>query len=172
MDRIYLIGYMGSGKSTLGLALAKALNREFIDLDNLIQSRSDKSIPQLFYQYGEEIFREVEASALHKTFLMSKIVVGTGGGAPCFYSNMDEMNRHGMTIYLKIAPDLIVDRIIKDQNVRPLLANKSKDELILYIQNHMNLRKQYYERATLIINADQKVPDLVANILQAIKTNE
>ena len=100
MNRIFIIGYMGAGKTTVGKALAKELNIEFYDLDWYIEARMRKTVKQIFDEQGEEGFRRIENNMLHEVGEFENVIVSCGGGTPCFFDNMDFMNRQGETVYL------------------------------------------------------------------------
>ena len=104
MRRIIIIGYMGSGKTTVGRALAKELGMPFYDLDWYIESRRHKTVPQLFSEVGEEGFRKIEYNMLHEVAEFEDVVISCGGGTPCFFDNIDYMNQQGDVIYLKADP--------------------------------------------------------------------
>lgn len=99
MKRIFLIGYMGSGKTTLGKAFARAMQLQFIDLDWYIEERFHKTVQELFAERGEEGFREVERNMLHEAGEFENVVIAAGGGTPCFFDNIDYMNRVGDTVF-------------------------------------------------------------------------
>ena len=111
MANIYLIGYMGSGKSTAGEQLASKLNYQFIDLDKLIVSEYGQTIPQIFAEKGEASFRAMENNLLKKVIQKSNTVVSCGGGTPCYYDNIDLMNNTGITVYLKMSVDALASRL-------------------------------------------------------------
>ena len=119
--RIYLIGYMGSGKSHLGRNFSKHLGVQFVDMDNFIEERNYKTIPQIFAEEGEAEFRKKERKVLEELSEFSDIVIATGGGAPCFFDNIDLMNNSGITIYLNIDPKIIAHRVIDSKIERPLI---------------------------------------------------
>ena len=102
MTRIFLTGYMGSGKTTLGRALAAEMGIPFIDLDHYIEKRYCKTIAQLFAEKGEEGFREVERRMLHEVGEFEDVIISTGGGTPCFFDNIEYMNAQGTTVYLDV----------------------------------------------------------------------
>src|SRR5690554_4762065 len=135
MERIFIIGYMGSGKTTVGKRLAKALSLDFIDLDAYIQSKYRKTIPQLFEEKGEKGFRELEHLTLREVATFEDVVISTGGNAPCFFDNMELMNGAGTTVYLQAEPNELADRLAASKTVRPLIAGKSREELVPFITN-------------------------------------
>ncbi len=152
MNRIFLIGYMGSGKSAMGRLLADRLGFGFIDLDQYIEGKYHKTIAQLFELEGESAFRDKERSCLHEVAEFENVVVATGGGAPCFFDSMDVLNGKGITIYLKLTPHQLVERLLKGKaGVRPLIAGKSREELLDYIQQALEFRSRFYEMAKVII---------------------
>ena len=101
MERIFLIGFMGSGKTTLGKALAQKLGVDFIDLDLYIETRYHKTVREIFAESGEERFRQIEKSLLHEVADFENVIIAAGGGTPCFFDNIDYMNGHGTCVYLK-----------------------------------------------------------------------
>jgi len=145
--RIYLIGYMGSGKSTLGKKLAKHAGLQFIDMDHYIEKRNCKTVPQLFEEYGEEGFRKRERKALEELSEFTDVVIATGGGAPCFFDNIDLMNRTGKTIYLNVHPKILAGRLLKSKTERPLIKGKSKEELMSFIDETLKKRNAFYVQA-------------------------
>lgn len=150
---IFLIGFMGSGKTTIGKRLSKKLKWEFIDIDNYIQHKHSLSIKEIFSEFGEDIFREWERDALHELFELSNIIVATGGGTPCFFDNMNEMNKHGITIYLNMSAENLLRRLIDSKNERPLINKRSSKEEIRYkIDLLLNKRKLFYEQARVNID--------------------
>jgi len=145
--RIFLIGYMGSGKSTLGRRLASHLDLQFIDMDHYIEERNCKTIPQIFAEEGETEFRKKERRALEELAEFTDIVIATGGGAPCFFDNIDLMNKTGKTIYLNIDPKILADRLLKSKTERPLIKGKSREELIAFIDETLHKRNEFYMQA-------------------------
>ena len=133
MTRIFLIGYMGAGKTTLGAALAKATGMSFIDLDLFIEQRFRKSISQIFAEKGEEEFRRIEQRMLHEVAEFEDVVISAGGGTPCFFDNMEYMNRQGMTVYLKATPEILRAHLRMGKQKRPLIAQKNDEELDAFI---------------------------------------
>lgn len=152
---IFLIGYMGCGKSFWGKRLASSLDFEFIDLDELIEKREGISIPEIFEQFGESSFREREKAALESIKDLEKAtVISTGGGAPCFQNNMDNMNAMGKTLFLEASPVILKQNILKSDGERPIVKAVPENELETYIANHLNERLPFYEQAQLKVNVD------------------
>lgn len=145
--RIYLIGYMGCGKSTLGRRLSEHLNLQFVDMDHYIEERNLKTIPQIFEQEGETEFRNKERRALEELSEFTDIVIATGGGAPCFFDNIGLMNRSGKTVYLNIDPVILADRLLKSKTERPLIKGKSREELVAFIDETLKKRNEFYKQA-------------------------
>ena len=150
MIRVFIIGYMGVGKTTLGKELGKALDVEFIDLDKYIEQSQRKSIPQLFKEYGEAGFREIEHKMLKEIATFENVIISTGGGAPCFFDNMQIMNDMGVTIYLKAEPAELAARLRAAKCVRPIIAGKSSEELVPFIEHHLKEREPFYNQAQII----------------------
>lgn len=163
---IYLIGFMGSGKSTLGRPLANRLGYSFVDLDEQIETHSGCKIADIFAQYGEEYFRNLESQYLKEIAAnKSNLVVSTGGGVPCFNNNMELMNASGVTIYLNLSPKMLADRLSNARATRPLIASKSSDELLQYITQTLAARDEFYSKANVIIaNPSRDVSQIVTVI--------
>ena len=151
--KIYLIGYMGSGKSTLGYSLAESLGYSLIDLDAEFESKYKISISDFFKKYGESAFRELENKLLNEFTNGINLVISTGGGTPCFHQNMEFMNRTGLTIYLKASPELLLQRIENSARKRPLFQLMENKEPLQKITGHLQSRLAYYERAKITIEA-------------------
>ena len=147
MIRIFLTGYMGAGKTTLGKAFARELNVPFIDLDWYIEERFHKSIRELFAERGEASFRELERSMLHEVSEFEDVIVSTGGGTPCFFDNMDYMNRHGQTVFLDVHPDILFNRLRVATRQRPILQGKTDEELRSFIVEALDKRAPFYSQA-------------------------
>lgn len=145
--RIILIGYMGSGKTTVGRALAKDLGMPFYDLDWYIESRMRKTVKQIFDERGEEGFRIIERNMLHEVAEFENVVISCGGGTPCFFDNISYLNRQGETVYLKCTPEVLHKHLSMGKTVRPLLLNKTLEEVKVYIQEQLQQREPYYSQA-------------------------
>ena len=147
MPNIYLVGFMGSGKSTLGILLSNTLNFNFIDTDKLIEKRNSMSISNMFKTKGELFFRDEEKKILKEIIKLNKTIISTGGGMPCFNNNIETLNKHGKTIYLDYDIETLYLRLKKDNN-RPLLNNKS---LKKNIQELLNTRREIYNKCNYTI---------------------
>ena len=147
MRRIILIGYMGSGKTTVGKALSKETGMMFYDLDWYIESRMRKTVSQIFAERGEEGFRQIEYNMLHEVAEFEDVIISCGGGTPCFFDNMDYLNQQGDVVYLKATPETLYKHLMMAKVERPLLKNKSPEELIAYITEHLKERSPFYEKA-------------------------
>jgi len=154
MIRIIIIGYMGAGKTTVGKALSKELGIPFYDLDWYIESRMHKTVAQIFAERGEEGFRQIEHNMLHEVAEFENVIVSCGGGTPCFFDNMDYMNRQGETIYLQASPEVLYGHLLMGKSVRPLLLGKNKEELLVYIKEQLQRRDPYYLKAKHHLNVD------------------
>ena len=152
--KVYLIGFMASGKSTIGSELAKELNYEFIDLNAYIENKQGMSIKQIFERKGEAHFRVLENAALREVAsIKGDIIIASGGGTSCFYNSIDYMNKTGVTIYLKVEIAELVARLIESKTDRPLLWGKTKQELNDYILRVLDERKKYYEKAKITVES-------------------
>jgi shikimate kinase len=166
MAKFFLVGYMGSGKSTIGKQLAAKLKYEFIDLDHLIETDYYQSIHEIFDTKGEKEFRAMEHNTLKKVIEKNNVVVACGGGTPCYYDNMDLMNRNGITIYIKMSTDTLISRLTTSKEERPLLANKTGDELRTFVASQLEKREDAYHQALYTV----KGKDLnVAELAQFVK---
>ena len=155
MTRLILIGFMGSGKTTLGRALAKALGLTFIDLDNYIELRRCKSINSIFEESGEDGFRTIERNLLHEVCEFEDVVISAGGGTPCFFDNIDYMNSQGTTVYLQVHNERLLERLRIAKSRRPLLKDKNDEEIKVFIEEQLARREQFYLKADHIFTADR-----------------
>jgi shikimate kinase len=156
--RIYLVGYMGSGKSTAGRKLATMLGWQFLDLDEMIEAKYASTIEKIFLLSGESTFRTYEKELLQNLEISTDSVISVGGGAPCFYGNMEYMKKTGLVIYLKMTPLQLKTRLLADTKQRPLLKGLSEDELGKFIEMKLAEREVFYLQSTLIIDGSD--PDL------------
>ncbi|EFI71795.1 MULTISPECIES: shikimate kinase [Segatella] len=152
MKRIIIIGYMGAGKTTVGKALAEDLGLTFYDLDWYIENRMRKTIKQIFDESGEEGFRKIEHNMLHEVAEFENVIISCGGGTPCFFDNMDYMNEQGETLYLKASPEVLYGHLRMGKSVRPLLLNKTPEEVKVFIQEQLQKREPFYNKAKHILD--------------------
>lgn len=167
--RILLIGYMGSGKSTLGRWLAKRLGYTFIDMDDLIETEENATISEIFATKGESEFRLIEQATIAKLNNYHNVVIATGGGTPCFFDNAKKLNELGITIYLKITPHVLVDRLKGATHMRPILANKTDHEMLTFITQKLVEREPYYNKAKVIADANNLDNEMYVTILSNYK---
>ena len=176
MERIFLIGFMGSGKTTLGKALSRELGVDFIDLDHYVEARYHKTVREIFAESGEERFRQIEKSLLHEVADFENVVIAAGGGTPCFFDNIDYMNAHGTCIYLKASTDELCRRLAGGRESRPLLRGKNDEELRHYIDHTLSQRNPYYSRAALhfdtgALNTRKEIASTVERLRQLLENN-
>lgn len=164
--RIFLIGYMGCGKSTIGRTLASALKLTFIDLDTFLEKRYFRTIPQIFAEEGEAGFRLKERKILEEVSAFDDVIVATGGGVPCFFDNMDLMNNSGFCVFLDVDTDSLVNRLIHAKTERPLIKGKSPDELHGFVDEMMQKRRPFYEKARFILRGNEIKPEQVIDLLK------
>lgn len=156
MGAIFLIGYMGAGKTTLGRALAKRLpGRQFYDLDEAVEEAYGHSVSEIFQHVGEKRFRELETAALKGLAEIEGVIVACGGGTPCIEGNMALMNSHGTSVWLQAPVDVLLRRLIEGQAQRPLLAGKSPEELRKFIEENLQARTPYYNLASATFDASR-----------------
>jgi len=160
--KIFLIGFMGSGKTYLGRQLSEKLRLPFFDLDEQVEAKEGKNINQLFDEHGEEYFRLLEKDTLHiiteshETFIMA-----TGGGTPCYYNNIDYMNQVGTTVWINSSIDILFERLLKEKDNRPLLKNLDPVQLKGFILKKYGDRKIYYEQASFTVEDDNESFDKI-----------
>lgn len=168
-NRIFLIGFMGAGKTTVGRLLAGLLGYQFVDLDAMIEQSENCSITQIFKLKGEEYFRKVEAEALRQTLQFTNIIVATGGGTPCYWGNMQVMNLYGITVLLHVPPHVLAKRLRKTMLHRPLIAGfENKYKLLTYVENKLVERHYYYSQAQLTAYCHKNEVFSVANGLKQL----
>lgn len=157
MIRIFLIGYMGAGKTTAGRELAKSLSLDFVDLDHFIQARYQKTVGQIFKDVGESEFRNIEKNILREVGDFENVVISTGGGTPCFFDNMDYMNNAGITIYLKATSEALAERLNTCKDKRPLIKDKNKEELYSFVTESLLKREPFYSQAKIIFEPKELI---------------
>lgn len=168
--KIFLIGFMGSGKTSLGKKLAGAMQVQFFDLDQKIEEYTAKDIPTIFQQQGEGVFRQIEAEILRKTIdLNQHFVLSCGGGTPCFHQNMEYMKSLGTTIFLDVDQEILLGRLRKNNSGRPLITKMSDDEMKRFIEGQISERRKYYLQSKYILNANNPT---IAQILKLLNYPE
>ena len=150
--KIFLIGFMGSGKTTLGRKLASRLGYEFIDLDHKLEQQVELSIAEYFQIFGEDAFRILESEVLKKTLYPDNAIISTGGGLPCYFDNMDWMKANGKSVYIKLSPKTLADRLETGKEERPLLQDKHGDALVDFIEQKLGEREKFYSQANIIVD--------------------
>ena len=166
MKPIVLVGFSGSGKSTLGKRLAACLGLTFYDLDAELEKRYSISIMAFFQKYGENAFRICERSLFLELLGRGESVISTGGGTPCFFDTMDTIVERAFSIYIKLSPKSLCNRILNSKRKRPLLLGKSEAELLAYIEETLFSREKYYSRANMVLKGeDLSSKDLLAALL-------
>lgn len=143
---------MGSGKTTVGHALSQDLNLSFYDLDWYIESRMHSTVKEIFDTKGEEGFRRIEHNMLHEVAEFEDVIISCGGGTPCFFDNMDYLNQQGETVFLKCTPDVLYQHLKMGKTVRPLLLNKTPEEVREFINVQLKEREPFYNKAKHIID--------------------
>jgi shikimate kinase len=163
---IFLFGFMGAGKSTVGKKIATKLKAQFFDLDNVIVEKEKISISSIFEKYGELYFRGLEFETLKELIKQEKgkkVVISLGGGTPCIEENLAFLLQYGICIYLKVPNGILANRLEGTGNTRPLLKNKSLEEIQNYIEDTLEVRESFYNKAHLTIEGGH---------LNAEKTND
>lgn len=163
--KVFLIGFMGAGKTTFGKKLAKKLKCPFFDLDHLIEEITGSTVGEYFAAHGEVKFRELEKEILQTHPLPENFVLSTGGGAPCFHDNMDWMNENGQTIYLQLTPKALATRLENAKEDRPLIKGLTGDDLIKFISDRLETRDIYYKKAHFIVDGLNVHPEIIANLI-------
>lgn len=155
MKPIFLIGYMGCGKSTMGRALSALTGVPFIDLDNYIEQRFHLTVKEIFAQRGEGGFRDVERRMLQEVADFEDVIVACGGGTPCFFDNMEYMNTHGTTVFLNTPIDRLHSRLMRGRHKRPLIADKDDEELMTFIKEALAKRMDHYSKAQISFSSER-----------------
>ncbi|MCU0377751.1 MAG: shikimate kinase [Bacteroidales bacterium] len=169
---IYLIGFMGSGKSTTGRKIAASLRWNFADTDKLIETQYSMSVPEIFTQKGEKFFREAEGSALRSVSSKARMVVACGGCTPCSEENIRLMKSTGVVVYIKLPVAALVSRLEKSRTSRPLLKNQRGADLAATVTELMNMRSQWYEQADIVADGlTITIDDLTGQLAAFIRSS-
>jgi shikimate kinase len=163
--RLFIIGYKSSGKTTIGKKLAHRLNMKFIDLDHAIEAREKKTVPDIYTEIGDTEFRKLEWEVLNDIVKKDNIVVSTGGGAPCHCNNMNLMEKYGDVLYIHLDNDTLVSRLKGATKNRPIVLNKSDEELREYVADMRNRCEHHYTRARYIVEGKDLTVDKIVEII-------
>lgn len=164
-NRIYIVGFMGVGKTTLARKLGEHLGKSVIDLDHFIEERKFKTVPQLFTEHGEDGFRIIEQQMLKELSDFDDVIVSTGGGAPCFFDNMEVMNAAGVTVFIDLPPEIIAQRLLKSKTERPLIKGKTETELQDFIAERLNERRPFYGKSEIVVKPTNQTPEEVMHMI-------
>jgi shikimate kinase len=164
MGKFFLIGFMGTGKTHWGSIWAKEFNISFFDLDKQIEDTEQKTVAAIFEKKGEAYFREKEAVALRTFAQKDNCIIACGGGTPCFNDNMQWMNQQGTTIYLQSAAKDILQRVLEEQDKRPLIKNLNEAELLFFIQQKLKEREPFYTQAKIIVQTNALAHDTLSTL--------
>ena len=161
---IFLIGYMGSGKSTLGKKLANHFNADFIDLDKQIEKSTGKTINKIFDSEGEAQFRAIEKDVLRNLPESEITFVATGGGTPCLHNNINWMKEHGVVIFLNLPASILIGRLKEKKANRPLIKDMSDEALSEFVIQQLEERTKFYEQADILVNHNKSIRILKAEL--------
>lgn len=160
--KIFLIGFMGCGKSTLGKKLSAKLNYQLIDLDHQIEKLTGGSVGAYFAAHGEDVFRKLESETLKTHPYPENCVIATGGGTPCFFDNMEWMNNNGITVYIDMSPSNLAKRLEKGMAKRPLLKDLTVEGVVQFIEHKLAEREGFYNQAKVKLNGVNLTAELIS----------
>jgi len=164
--KIFLIGFMGSGKTHWGMRLGAKLGIPFRDLDSVIVEKEKKSVSDIFSEKGEEYFRYQEKQTLEEIVdVEENFILSCGGGTPCFFNNIEFMKKHGKVVWLNTSVDVLKDRLLKERMSRPLIKSIDNDELKRYIIRKLSERRMYYQQADLTVNEEHTTLEDLIDLL-------
>jgi len=169
--RIYLVGYMASGKTQIGKLLAAELNYGFIDMDQLFEEQFRISIADFFEKYGEQHFRMIEHELLVETSKKEDQVIATGGGTPCFHDNMELINKTGLSVFIHFEVPFLVKRLLKSRRKRPVLKGIPDEKLDEMVGNHLAQRLPFYQRARIILDGSGMELSQIVKIISDLVRN-
>ena len=168
LKRIYLVGYMGAGKTTAARRLAHRLGWETVDTDALFEEKYKISVCDFFNKYDEALYRKLESEVLKATESLESTVISTGGGTAWYFDNMEWMNQHGLTVFMRISPQAAVDRVIHSRHKRPLVEGKSEEELTEFVNRHYASRMPFYEQAKITVKSEDLDVEGMMNLIKEI----
>ena len=169
--KIFLIGFMGSGKSTIGRRLTELLGFDFVDTDRFVEMLHKTTVAQIFEQQGEAAFRKMERHILQVLQQRDFAVISTGGGMPCYADNMEVMLASGKVVYLKTSPQTLTRRLLRSRTERPLIKGKTEKELQQYVVEKLTEREPFYSRAHIVIQTENFSMEALLQSLNMMKTN-
>ena len=168
---IILVGYMGSGKSTIGRMVSEQLDSNFIDSDSAIEAQTGKSIREIFAEKGEDHFRDLERTFCESLADLKPSVIATGGGLPCFQNNMDLLKAHGVVVYVNASLQTLARRLKEERAIRPLVAELADNAIFPFVEEQLTWRKEFYKQAHVFLPNELHKPDkVVANLLKELQT--
>ena len=162
--RIYLLGFMGSGKSFSGKRLAEKFGMSFIDLDDYIKEKEGRTIREIFEKEGEDYFRKIEKECLHEMGERELTIISTGGGTPCFFDNIKWMNENGVTVFLETSVEILSNRLFDEMQKRPLLKGFSKEELKNFIEKKLEERNPFYHQTQILYKQNEEGQDVAGEL--------
>jgi len=162
--RLFLLGFMGCGKSHSGQLLAEMFEVPFIDLDDYIENKMGQTIRDIFEKKGEDYFRQIEKECLHEMFDKERTIISVGGGTPCFFDNIDWMNKNGFTVFLDTPISVLVNRLYANMKHRPLLKDFSKKDLASFIEKKLEERNPFYHQAQILYEQKEEGQDVAGDL--------
>ncbi len=169
MRRIILVGFMGSGKTTLGKKLSRQLDLPFLDSDEEIEKGVLLSVGEIFGKFGESRFREIESEFIDTLFEDGEFVLATGGGMPCFNHNMEKLNELGTTFYLERSPKELAHRLKHAKVQRPLIEALSDDDLLSFIEQRLSEREDFYRQANFVLSREEQTPEKIREFIHLLQ---
>ena len=157
---------MGAGKTTAARRLARRMGWEVVDTDALFEEKYKISVWDFFNKYDEPLYRKLESEVLKTTESLENVVVSTGGGTACYFDNMEWMNQHGLTVFMRISPAAAVDRVIHSRHKRPLAEGKTEAELTEFVNRHYASRLPFYEQARITVKSEDLDVDGLLNLIK------
>lgn len=148
---IFFVGFMGSGKTFFGKKLSKKWKRPFVDLDLYIEQKMEKSIDSIFKEYGEHYFRKLENQFLNELSAQENLIISCGGGTPIFHNNLEIMKKSGIVVYIKQPKEILLGRLRRNKQKRPLVQKLNDDELKAFINHKLEEREKFYNQANIIV---------------------
>jgi shikimate kinase len=169
MTRIILVGFMGSGKTTLGKKIARLLDVPFLDSDEEIEKGVLLSVGEIFGKFGEARFREIETEFIETLREEGDFVLATGGGMPCFHRNMETLNGLGTTFYLERSAKELAHRLLHAKSKRPLIEGLDEDDLLNFIEQRLAEREEFYRQANFVLSRDEQTPEKILEIIHLLQ---